>query len=210
MCTVRPSESPSRRSAAAPNYRRSGAPRNHLFRGARHHAQVMPPAGRRRRSLDSSLAVAAVGALSATFAFAFTTPLAPQSSSGGGGSSGSRSCSSFLGGGQHHDRYRPSTRHPRQQQQQQQRRHRMCVASRYRPLSALGPAMAGGGRSRLRRRCEAASLSFGLGRDTLAADAAAGPSAVAAGAGSRLKWYLRASNRKEFVAEDWKVIEGGE
>ncbi|CAB1119796.1 unnamed protein product [Ectocarpus sp. CCAP 1310/34] len=156
----------------------------------------MPSVGKRvarprRRPIDSSLAVAAVGALSAALAVAFTTPPAavprhhhhdrcPHNISGGPRSSGS-------------NRLRP----------QRQRQHHACHVSRGEPHSSPGSELpaavlgVGGGRRRARVR-QRRSASYG---NTGGRTVAGAPRwAVVAPDGSRPEWYLCGSGSGEATA----------
>lgn len=143
----------------------------------------------RRRPLDSSLAVAAVGALSATLTLAFTTPTAvPRHHHH------HDPCQHSSGGPRSSDRLRP----------QRQRQHHACRVSRGEPLSSPGSELpaavlgVGGGRRRGRVR-QRESASFGNKVDrTVVADALRW--AVAASGSSRPEWYLCCSGAGETTA----------
>lgn len=157
---------------------------------------------RRRRPLDSSLAVAAVGALSATLALAFTTPLAPHT--------------------HHHDRCHTgggvpsiSCFRPRQQPQG----HACCMGHReacLRPRESglPGSGSGSGSRRRTRQQQAASCLSFGAGRAARGAVGGAtstSTSTDAAGsAGNRPVWHLYASSQKEAAVVEQEGLEGEE
>lgn len=160
--------------------------------------QMTAPAGqshnrrRRRRPLDSSLAVAAVGALSATLALAFTTPLAPHT---------------------HRDRCHqgsvPSNScfRPRQQPQD----HASCM-SRYTRVPCRGSGLPGSRSMRRTRQHAASCLSFGAGRAATARDAVVdGANTYTAGSvGNRPCLHLYASSRKEAAIVEQEELEGAE
>ena len=170
------------------------------------HHQMTAPAGqghnrrRRRRPLDSSLAVAAVGALSATLALAFTTPLAPHT--------------------HHHDRCHtgggvPSNScfRPRQQPQG----HACCMGHREACLRPRESGLSGSGsgsRRRTRQQQAASCLSFGAGpaaRGAVGGATSTSTSTDAAGsAGNRPVWHLYASTQKEAAVVEQEGLEGEE
>lgn len=167
---------------------------------------MAPPAGqshnrrrRRRRPIDPSLAVAAVGALSATLALAFTTPLAPPYTH-----HDRRLGSRSVGGG------RPGNSWFRPRRPQG---HACCCVSRGTRLPSRGPGLPGSrsmGRRRTRQQQQAASCCLSSGVLLRAARYAAVADAAGPSAGNRPVWHLCASSRSEAVVVEQEELEVGE
>lgn len=165
-----------------------------------HTTQMTSPAGqshkrrRRRRPLDSSLAVAAVGALSATLALAFTTPLAPHTHP-----RHDDRCHGRSGGPSNSCLFRP----------RQPQDHACCMASREALLSFRDSGVRRN-RSRRRTRPQGAASCLGFRGGRAAGDAVGvADTADATGSvGNRPAWHLYASSQKEAAVVEQEGLEG--